>query len=255
MASSCEIGSPEILLKEGSPELLLTKGFGHRSAFDVALISAAAHSLVEAGRGANCIVEVCCGFGDLLAAMGQVFPDAELTGIDQFVGTVEIARTRIEGISNAKVVVGDVMRMEQFDDASVDLIYGQASMHHLTHHLKAAFDEFHRVLRPGGKCIFTFEPLSHNHMVNAVRSYRNAKLLLTDESNLYLDTLEHYSDWFSKTAVQCFNLTPGYLIKVLPVNSLFLRVGSLFRNYELFRFRRNSRILRKAANFNVVFTK
>ena len=40
-----------------------------------------------------------------------------------------------------------------FADASFDLVLGHAVLHHLPD-LKTAFDEFHRVLRPGGRIIF-----------------------------------------------------------------------------------------------------
>jgi SAM-dependent methyltransferase len=44
-----------------------------------------------------------------------------------------------------------------FEDASFDLVFGHAVLHHLPN-LDAAFDEFRRVLRPGGTVIFCGEP-------------------------------------------------------------------------------------------------
>jgi len=255
MSSSLVIHSPEVCLAKVDDAYPLMEGFGHRSAFDGALINAAARAIYDAGRSSEHIVEICCGYGDLLVAMGGAFPQAKITGVDQFAGTVELAQEKIEGVANASVVAGDVMRMDRFGDETVDFICGQACMHHLTHNLEAAFSEFHRVLKPGGKCIFTFEPLSHNHVVNIVRSYRNSKMLLIDESNLYVPTLERYSEKFSHTEIQCYNLTAGYLMKALPANSLFLKIRAKLRQFESFRLRRSSKSLRKAANFNAIFTK
>src|SRR5579862_4800163 len=44
-----------------------------------------------------------------------------------------------------------------FGDQSFDLVLGHAVLHHLPD-LSCAFDEFHRVLRPGGRIVFAGEP-------------------------------------------------------------------------------------------------
>jgi ubiquinone/menaquinone biosynthesis C-methylase UbiE len=44
-----------------------------------------------------------------------------------------------------------------FEDASFDLVFGHAVLHHIPD-LERAFAEFHRVLRPGGKVAFCGEP-------------------------------------------------------------------------------------------------
>ena len=44
-----------------------------------------------------------------------------------------------------------------FEDGSFDLVLGHAVLHHLPD-LDAAFREFHRVLRPGGRIVFAGEP-------------------------------------------------------------------------------------------------
>jgi len=44
-----------------------------------------------------------------------------------------------------------------FGDASFDLVFGHAVLHHLPD-LRRAFAEFHRVLRPGGRILFAGEP-------------------------------------------------------------------------------------------------
>jgi SAM-dependent methyltransferase len=44
-----------------------------------------------------------------------------------------------------------------YADASFDLVFGHAVLHHLPD-LRRAFTEFHRVLRPGGRILFAGEP-------------------------------------------------------------------------------------------------
>jgi ubiquinone/menaquinone biosynthesis C-methylase UbiE len=54
-----------------------------------------------------------------------------------------------------------------FEDASFDLVYGHAILHHIPG-LERAFAEFHRVLRPGGALVFCGEPSRYGDLVAAV---------------------------------------------------------------------------------------
>ena len=54
-----------------------------------------------------------------------------------------------------------------FADASFDLVMGHAVLHHLPD-LEAAFDEFHRVLAPGGMIVFAGEPSRTGNRLAAV---------------------------------------------------------------------------------------
>ncbi len=54
-----------------------------------------------------------------------------------------------------------------FADESFDLVLGHAVLHHLPN-LRAAFAEFHRVLRPGGRIVFAGEPSRVGDRIAAV---------------------------------------------------------------------------------------
>jgi ubiquinone/menaquinone biosynthesis C-methylase UbiE len=54
-----------------------------------------------------------------------------------------------------------------FEDASFDLVFGHAVLHHIPG-LERAFGEFHRVLRPGGMVMFCGEPSRYGDLVAAV---------------------------------------------------------------------------------------
>ncbi len=54
-----------------------------------------------------------------------------------------------------------------FEDASFDLVFGHAVLHHLPN-LDRAFAEFRRVLRPGGRLFFAGEPSRYGDRIAAV---------------------------------------------------------------------------------------
>ena len=65
-----------------------------------------------------------------------------------------------------KTKTADAERLP-FEDASFDLVFGHAVLHHIPD-LGRAFDEFHRVLRPDGIVAFCGEPSRYGDLIAAV---------------------------------------------------------------------------------------
>ena len=67
---------------------------------------------------------------------------------------------------DVKTVQSDAEELP-FPNASFDLVFGHAVLHHIPD-LDRAFSEFHRVLRPGGTVAFCGEPSRHGDRIAAV---------------------------------------------------------------------------------------
>jgi len=198
-------------------------------------------------------LEICGGFGKLTAALAAVFPQAEVVGLDFYEATgpeIDERRKQLPGLS---YVAGDAFDLSRYEDASFDLVFGQAALHHLSHDLGGICREVLRVLKPGGRMVFIFEPLGHNLLVAAVRAMNMARHELGDESNLYLSQFQRMLDCgFSKCEVQVFNLL-GYPMKAL--SDRFAPLTTLIQTSDAWLFRRFPKLLRYGANCNVILTK
>ncbi len=197
-------------------------------------------------------LEICGGFGKLAIALASVFPDAKVTGLDLYAASGPHVDEALAKHPRLEFVAGDAFDLSRYPDASIDLIWGQAALHHLSHDLGGITREAVRVLKPGGRLVFIFEPLGHNLLVAAIRAMRMARHELGDESNLYLSQFEQMGKSFSTTEVQAFNLL-GYPAKALA--DRLSPVATMVKRIDATLFRRFPRLMRYAANCNVIFTK
>lgn len=198
-------------------------------------------------------LEICGGAGKLAGLVAETFPGAEVIGLDLYAASGPEAEERLKRLPGLSYVAGNAFDLSAYPENSFDLVFAQAALHHLAHDPDGLAREVARVLRPGGRFVIIFEPMGHNLLVAAIRAVRMARYELGDESNLYLSQFERMrASGFSSCEVQMFNFL-GY-----PMKAFSDRFGFLCQAVQRFDsalFNRFPKLLRYAANCNLVFTK
>lgn len=97
------------------------------------------------------LLDVGCGTGRLLAALHERLPLARLTGLDLAPNMLRQAAARLP--ADVRLVSGDAEQLP-FADASFDLVVSTSTFQWL-HCLDVCFGEVRRVLRPGGRFVFS----------------------------------------------------------------------------------------------------
>jgi SAM-dependent methyltransferase len=198
-------------------------------------------------------LEICGGAGKLSAALAENFPEAEVIGLDLYAASGPDVNEFLMRLPGLSYVAGDAFDLVAYGDESLDLVFGQAALHHLAHDPEGLAKTVARVLKPGGRLVFIFEPMGHNLMVAAIRAVNMARHELGDESNLYLSQFERMRQCgFSQCEVQMFNLM-GYPLKAF--SDRFSLVTKVVHRIDALLFRLFPKLLRYGANANIIFTK
>ncbi len=105
--------------------------------------------------GGLCILDVGAGTGVFSQILGETYPSAHIVALDIAEGMLRCAQDRFSG----SCVGGDAEALP-FAASSVDLIFSNLAIQWCVCPV-ATFQEFHRVLRPGGHLVFsTFGPMT-----------------------------------------------------------------------------------------------
>lgn len=198
-------------------------------------------------------MEICGGFGKLAGLVAETFPRAEVIGLDLYAASGPEIEERLKGLPGLSYVAGNAFDLSAYQDESFNLVWGQAALHHLAHDPEGLCDQVLRVLKPGGRLVFVFEPMGHNLLVAAIRAVRMARHELGDESNLYLSQFARMLNRGFRTCdVQMFNFL-GYPMKAL--SDRLTTFAGLVQGLDSTLFDAFPKLLRYGANCNVVFTK
>jgi len=197
-------------------------------------------------------LEICGGHGELAFRLANTFPAAKIIGLDLYVPEQPAKEGWLAQCPNLSYVAGSAFDLSRFPPNSLDLIWGQAALHHLAHSTDELGREAMRVLKPGGRLMFIFEPLGHNLLVAAIRAMRMSLAEMVDESNLFLSQIEKLAAPFSECQVQVFNLftypMKAFAERIPLVNQLVEKTDAkLFQAFPAIR--------RYAANCNIIITK
>jgi len=233
-------------------EKLMGAGFIRYPASDKEVFLSAYEAMRWRDHEGGLAVEICGGHGELAVRFAKAEPRCRVIGTDLYIPDYPENRNWLKELPNLSYQKASAFDLAFLEPSSVDLLWGQAALHHLSHAPQDVCREALRVLKPGGCLIFIFEPLGHNWLVAAVRASRMAAAEEGDESNLYISQFKKMAQGFTSCEVQVFNLL-GYPMKAF--SDRWSPLASAVKKVDAFLFQKFPRLLRFGANCNVVFTK
>jgi len=174
------------------------------------------------------VLEYGCGTGSAAFDIGKV--GGRAVGIDISPVAISLATEQAQERGIADNVEFAVMNAEElrFPNASFDRVCGSGIIHHLD--ISRALPEIARVLRPGGRAVFT-EPLGHNPLINAYRRL-TPDLRTVDEHPLLrkdIRQIEAAGEYFRAVRTRYFHLTALAAVPLRNTRAFRLVNGSLDR--------------------------
>jgi ubiquinone/menaquinone biosynthesis C-methylase UbiE len=178
------------------------------------------HALLrgEGLRDGSIILDVGCGSGRLATQLGSRYPSLRYLGLDVVPALLDYAR-RKAGRPDFRFKLVDAVRLP-YDALAADFcVFFSVFTHLLPEESCVYLEEAHRVLRPGGKAVFSFL----EHASSAGRHVWEANLAWVKERHMagHLNTFLHRADlrlWAERIGFEVAALHLG--------ESRFIEVGA-----------------------------
>jgi ubiquinone/menaquinone biosynthesis C-methylase UbiE len=104
------------------------------------------------------VLDLACGPANQLAQIARLNPDVRFIGLDASPTMLQFAQNTLSSVrlTNVELVQGDMLRLGNFEDGSMDCVICTMSLHHLPDQtaLCATMREVRRVLKPQGRFYF-----------------------------------------------------------------------------------------------------
>ena len=114
------------------------------------------------------VVEIGCGSGAALVALGRLLRPSFLAGVDLDLGLLRLAAARVDAAGLGADLLHADVRALPFADGAFDLVIDFGTCYHIAGVTNALL-EIARVLRPGG--LFVHETPVGQHFAHPVRSF------------------------------------------------------------------------------------
>lgn len=145
------VPEPEMVMRDSSRNAAFTEAGSGILAFTYLYHALQIAPVIRPG---DKVLDLACGPANQLLQIARLNPDAHFVGLDASGDMLDRARITLArgAIDNVELVSGDMTRLDSFDDASMDCVTCELSLHHLPDlgALSDTMREIRRVLKPGG---------------------------------------------------------------------------------------------------------
>ncbi len=172
---------------------------------------------IEINQAAEIVVDLGCGTGHFTPLIQNIFPSAQVIGVDLAEGMLGVAQEKNQQIETW--VCGDAEKLP-FANASVDIIFSSLALQ-WCNNLPELFSEIHRVIKPGGALIFSTLGSSTLHELRSAWQQ--------------VDTDIHVNQFTSSEHVQKYLLRSGFSLDRFEKKSSVLefeKLSDLTRNLK-----------------------